>query len=202
MSQSTPGWSQILTTDESGRATLTDVPLGTFTIYESKAPEGYLPSNDSWTYTVGADQLGDSGVVEIESRVSDIPIAFNLEISKFKDYGNSDQSSLEQPAGGVVFEVVSNSSQQVVGTLTTNIYGFASTKDQPKHGLAQASDPPVSTEPSHTTAPATPFVRFRKPSQRVLNVQGNGPSRPIRFPTAPSFNISWTTTLCRRISRL
>lgn len=130
VSQSTPGWAQILTTDESGRATLTDVPLGTFTIYESKAPEGYLPSNDSWSYTVGADQLGDSGVVEIESRVSDIPIAFDLEISKFKDYGNSDQSGLEQPAGGVVFEVVSNSSQQVVGTLTTNIYGFASTKDQ------------------------------------------------------------------------
>lgn len=132
VSQSTPGWAQILTTDESGRATLVDVPLGTFTIYESKAPEGYLPSNDSWTYTVGADQLGDSGVVEIESRISDIPIAFDLEISKFKDYGNSDQSGLEQPAGGVVFEVVSNSSQQVVGTLTTNIYGFASTKDQPE----------------------------------------------------------------------
>ena len=132
VSQSTPGWAQILTTDESGRATLADVPLGTFTIYESKAPEGYLPSNDSWTYTVGADQLGDSGVVEIESRVSDIPIAFNLEISKFKDCGNSDQSGLEQPAEGVVFEVVSNSSQQVVGTLTTNVYGFASTKDQPE----------------------------------------------------------------------
>lgn len=132
VSQSTPGWTQTLRTDESGRATLTDVPLGTFTIYESKAPEGYLPSGDSWSYTVGADQLGDSGVVEIESRVSNIPIAFDLEISKFKDYGNSDQSGLEQPAGDVVFEVVSNSSQQVVGTLTTNIYGFASTKDQPE----------------------------------------------------------------------
>lgn len=130
VSQSTPGWAQILTTDESGRAALADIPLGTFTIYESKAPEGYLPSNDSWTYTVGADQLGDSGVVEIESRVSDIPITFDLEISKFKDYGNSDESGIEQPAEGVAFEVVSNTSQQVVGTLTTNIYGFASTKDQ------------------------------------------------------------------------
>lgn len=129
-SQSTPGWTHTLTTDEDGRAALTDIPLGTFTIYESRAPEGYLPSNDSWTYTVGADQLGDSGVVEIESRVSDIPITFDLEISKFKDYGNSDGSGIEQPAEGVVFEVVSNTSQQVVGTLTTNIYGFASTKDQ------------------------------------------------------------------------
>lgn len=132
VSQSTPGWTQTLTTDETGRATLADVPLGTFTIYESKAPEGYLLPSDSWTYTVGADQLGDSGVIELESRISDIPIAFDLEISKFKDYGNSDQSGLKQPAEGVVFEVISNSSQQVVGTLTTNIYGFASTKDHPE----------------------------------------------------------------------
>lgn len=132
VSQSTPGWTRTLTTDENGRANLNDVPLGTFTIYESKAPEGYLISNDCWSYTVGAEQLGDTGIVELESRIPNIPIAFDLEISKFKDHGNNDESGLEQPAGGVVFEVVSNSSQQVVGTLTTNAYGFASTKDQPE----------------------------------------------------------------------
>lgn len=132
VSQSTPGWTRTLTTDENGRANLNDVPLGTFTIYESKAPEGYLISNDCWSYTVGAEQLGDTGIIELESRIPNIPIAFDLEISKFKDHGNNDESGLEQPAEGVVFEVVSNSSQQVVGTLTTNIYGFASTKDQPE----------------------------------------------------------------------
>lgn len=132
VSQSTPGWTRTLTTDENGRAILNDVPLGTFTIYESKAPEGYLISNDCWSYTVGAEQLGDTGIVELESRIPNIPIAFDLEISKFKDHGNNDESGLEQPAGGVVFEVVSNSSQQVIGTLTTNVYGFASTKDQPE----------------------------------------------------------------------
>ena len=132
VSQSTPGWTRTLTTDENGRAILNDVPLGTFTIYESKAPEGYLISDDCWSYTVGAEQLGDTGIVELESRIPNIPIAFDLEISKFKDRGNNDESGLEQPAEGVVFEVVSNSSQQVVGTLTTNVYGFASTKDQPE----------------------------------------------------------------------
>lgn len=132
VSQSTPGWTRTLTTDENGRAILNDVPLGTFTIYESKAPEGYLISDDCWSYTVGAEQLGDTGIVELERRIPNIPIAFDLEISKFKDRGNNDESGLEQPAGGVVFEVVSNSSQQVVGTLTTNVYGFASTKDQPE----------------------------------------------------------------------
>ena len=132
VSQSTPGWTRTLTTDENGRAILNDVPLGTFTIYESKTPEGYLISNDCWSYTVGAEQLGDTGIVELESRIPNIPIAFDLEISKFKDRGNNDESGLEQPAEGVVFEVVSNSSQQVVGTLTTNVYGFASTKDQPE----------------------------------------------------------------------
>lgn len=132
VSQSTPGWTRTLTTDENGQAILNDVPLGTFTVYESKAPEGYLISNDSWSYTVGAEQLGDTGIVELESRIPNIPIAFDLEISKFKDYGDNDESGLEQPAKGVVFEVISNSSQQVVGTLTTNVYGFASTKDQPE----------------------------------------------------------------------
>ena len=130
VSQSTPGWTHTLTTDEDGWATLTDIPLGTFTIYESRAPEGYLPSDETWSYTIGADQLGDAGIVELERRIPNTPIAFDLEISKFKDYGNSDGSGIEQPAEGVVFEVVSNTSQQVVGTLTTNIYGFASTKDQ------------------------------------------------------------------------
>lgn len=130
VSQSTPGWTHTLTTDENGQAILNDIPLGTFTVYESKAPEGYLISNDSWSYTVGADQLGDMGVVELESRIPNIPIAFDLEISKFKDRGDSDASGIEQPAEGVVFEVTSNSSQQVVGNLTTNVYGFTSTKDQ------------------------------------------------------------------------
>lgn len=130
VSQSTPGWTHTLATDEDGWAILTDIPLGTFTIYESRAPEGYLPSDETWSYTIGADQLGDVGVVELERRIPNTPIAFDLEISKFKDYGNSDGSGIEQPAEGVVFEVVSNTSQQVVGTLTTNIYGFASTKDQ------------------------------------------------------------------------
>lgn len=132
VSQSTPGWTCTLTTNENGQAILNDVPLGTFTIYESKAPEGYLISNDCWSYTVGAEQLGDTGIVELESRIPNIPITFDLEISKFKDHGDNDESGLEQPAEGVVFEVVSNSSQQVVGTLTTNVYGFASTKDQPE----------------------------------------------------------------------
>lgn len=160
-----------LRTDESGQATSPMSP-GTFTIYESKAPEGYLPSGDSWSYTVGADQLGDSGVVEIESRVSDIPIAFDLEISKFKDYGSSDQSGLEQPAGGVVFEVVSNSSHQVVGTLTTNIYGFASTKDQPEAWFGTGKRPAgvhgaVPYDRAGYTVREVPET-----VPRVLNVQG------------------------------
>lgn len=141
VSQSTPGWTRILTTDDAGLATLSDIPLGTFTVYESKAPEGYLLSGEVWSYTVGADQLGDTGVIELESRVPDTSIAFDLEISKFKDHGDSSESGIEQPAEGVAFEIVSNSSQQVVGTLTTNVYGFASTKDQPDAWFGDGTRP-------------------------------------------------------------
>ncbi|MFR7798769.1 MAG: collagen binding domain-containing protein [Collinsella sp.] len=172
VSQSTPGWTRTLTTDENGQAILNDVPLGTFTVYESKAPEGYLIANDCWSYTVGAKQLGDTGIVELESRIPNIPIAFDLEISKFKDHGNNDESGLEQPAGGVVFEVVSNSSQQVVGTLTTNVYGFASTKDQPEAWFGAGKRPAALTVPFPTTARATPFARLQKRSLKDLSKQG------------------------------
>lgn len=127
-SQSAPGWTRTLTTDDAGRASLAGIPLGTFTIRETKAPEGYLPSNETWTYTVGPDQLSAAGTVELECRIPNTPIAFDLEISKFKD-GGGDSSGLEQAAGGVRFEVISNTTHATVGELTTNVYGFASTAD-------------------------------------------------------------------------
>lgn len=127
-SLSTPGWTRTLTTDNAGRASLDSVPLGTFSIHETKAPEGYLPAKETWTYTVAADQLGKQGTVELECSVPNTPIAFDLEISKFKDAGG-DASGLEQPAGGVRFEIISNTTHEVVGSITTNVYGFASTSD-------------------------------------------------------------------------
>ena len=129
VSDSTPGWTRTCVTDAQGTATLDDVPLGSFTLFESRAPEGYLPSSETWSYTVGSEQMGESGVVELECRVSDTPISCDLEISKFKDHGDSEESGIEQPAGGVTFEVVSNSTGKTVGTLTTNVYGYASTAD-------------------------------------------------------------------------
>ena len=127
VSESTPGWSKTVTTGEDGRATADGIPFGTFTIFESKAPEGYLPSSETWSYNVGPGQMGDGGIVELECAVSDIPVAFDLEISKFKDAGTSTDSGLEQPAAGVRFQVIRNSDHSVAGELTTNAYGFAST---------------------------------------------------------------------------
>lgn len=128
------------------------------------------------------------GVVELERRIPNTHIAFDLEISKFKDYGNGEQSGLEQPAEGVVFEIVSNSSKQVVGTLTTNIYGFASTKDQPRPGLARAHDRTASMEPSPTIVRAIPFARSRKLFPQASSGQKIGPSRPSKSPTEPIFS--------------
>ncbi len=141
VSQSTPGWSRTVTTDEDGRAALDNIPLGTFTIYESVAPEGYLPCEDTWTYTVGPDQMNSTGIVELESLIPNTPIAFDIEVSKFKDSGNDDESGLEQPAEGVVFEVISNSSGQIVGKLTTNSHGFASTEDQGESWFGEGERP-------------------------------------------------------------
>lgn len=109
------------------------LPFGTCTIVETKAPTGYKLDSTVRTYTVHADQMTDAGIVELEPEDDFIenPVAFDIEIAKFlgTDAAWDESDGHENPAAGVQFEIVSNTSGEVVGTLTTNEQGFASTKD-------------------------------------------------------------------------
>ncbi len=127
VSKSTPGWSQRVKTDADRKATFTDVPLGSIEIREVKAPEGYLLNTTVHKLEV---KEGSGDVVDLDLAVSETPIAFDLEISKFKSDSSSEGSKVEQAAEGIRFNVISNSSGKVVGSLTTNAYGFADTKSQ------------------------------------------------------------------------
>ena len=68
--------------------------------------------------------MNSAGTVEATCTVTDTPISCDIEISKFKDAGG-DASGLEQPASGVRFDIISNTTGNVVGTVTTNAYGYA-----------------------------------------------------------------------------
>lgn len=117
-------------TDGDGTCLFEGIPLGKVSVTETKAPEGYKLDREVHEYYVDAGQLPAGGVVELEPEddfLEDV-IAFDLEISKFKDHGQSG-SGVEQPAEGVVFEIVSNTTGKTVGRIETNAYGFADTSE-------------------------------------------------------------------------
>lgn len=117
------------TTDEAGTLTFDNLPLGRIVVTETKAPTGYKLDTTPHEYYVRADELNVGGVVTLEPEqdFSEHVIAFDLEIAKFKNDPNDEGSGVRWPAKGVQFEIVSNTTDRVLTTLTTDEYGFAQT---------------------------------------------------------------------------
>ena len=154
-SLSTPGWEQTGTTDSSGTIRFNRIPLGDIQVVETKAPKGYKLDTTVHTYTVNAGQITNAGTVELEPEgdFSEDPISFDIEIAKTKggedDSWESDDGK-GNAAAGVQFQIVSNTTEEVVGTLTTNDAGFASTKDA-------ATCDETSTSDAKTDDPTRPW---------------------------------------------
>ena len=128
-----------LTSDASGNlGTLEGLPLGTVTVKELTAPEGYRLDTEVHTYTVDGSQLtGDVYELEVDDLTEDVQRG-GLTIQKLDSQtGTTPQgdASLE----GIVFEIVNNSQNavvvngntaapgQVVMTITTDARGVATT---------------------------------------------------------------------------
>ena len=128
-----------LTSDASGNlGTLEGLPLGTVTVKELTAPEGYRLDTEVHTYTVDGSQLtGDVYELEVTDLEEDVQRG-GLTIQKLdSETGATPQgdASLE----GISFEIVNNSTNpvvvngntavpgQVAMTITTNVAGVATT---------------------------------------------------------------------------
>ena len=128
-----------LTSDASGNlGTLEGLPLGTVTVKELTAPEGYRLDTEVHTYTVDGSQLvGDTYTLEVDDLTEDVQRG-GLTIQKLdSETGTTPQgdASLE----GISFEIVNNSTNpvvvndntaapgQVAMTITTNAVGVATT---------------------------------------------------------------------------
>lgn len=123
------GNSHVATTDKNGRVRFSKLPLGTITITEIKAPRGYKLDPTPRTYTVKAGQITDAGVIELEPADDFIEnvLAFDIELVKYKDTGN-EGSGLQDPAPGVRFDIISNTTGKKIATIETDERGYSSTK--------------------------------------------------------------------------
>ena len=128
-----------LTSDASGNlGTLEGLPLGTVTVKELTAPEGYRLDTEVHTYTVDGSQLtGDVYELEVDDLTEDV-MRGGLSIQKLDSQtGTTPQgdASLE----GIQFEIINQSQNpvvvngstatpgQVAMTITTNVAGVATT---------------------------------------------------------------------------
>lgn len=144
-------------TNSKGVLTIHDVPLGKIRVEEIKAPNGYKLDSTAHEYEVKAGSYtvipSDEINLEPEDDFKENPVSFDIEIAKTKggedDSWESDDGQ-GNAAAGVQFQIISNTTEEVVGTLTTNDAGFASTKD-----AATCDD--TSTSEDKTDDPARPW---------------------------------------------
>lgn len=122
------GNSHTATTDKEGRIVVRDLPLGKITVTEIKAPKGYKLDPTPKTYHIDAGKLTNAGIFELEPADDFIEnvLAFDIELVKYKDTGN-ECSGLQDPAPGVRFDIISNTTGKKIATIETDDRGYAST---------------------------------------------------------------------------
>lgn len=104
------------------------IPFGKVTVTETKAPQGYKLDPTPHEYYVSSDEMTDAGIIELEPADDFIEnvLAFDIELVKYKDTGN-EGSGLQDPAPGVRFDIISNTTGKKIATIETDDRGYAST---------------------------------------------------------------------------
>lgn len=122
------GNSRTVTTNANGIAMIRNLPFGKITVTETKAPVGYKLDPRPREYTVNSDRITDAGIFELEPADDFIEnvLAFDIELVKYKDTGN-EGSGLQDPAPGVRFDIISNTTGKKIATIETDDRGYAST---------------------------------------------------------------------------
>ncbi|MFR4802296.1 MAG: prealbumin-like fold domain-containing protein [Eggerthellaceae bacterium] len=165
-SLSTPGWEQTVSTNKDGYVLVTDVPFGKITVQEIKAPKGYKLDTEIHTYEVHPGEGTNTGTVDLVPEVyfKQNPVSCDIESAKTKggedDSWESDDGQ-GHAAAGVQFQIVSNTTNKVVGTLTTN-----DAELRVHQGRGHLATRPPSPRPRPTTG--APVVRLGQAQRRHL----------------------------------
>lgn len=127
-----------IVTDENGiaKTDAKELPYGSYTIRETKAPEGY---NLSGVVSINFEIEGHGKIIELTTEdisIRDDIIRGDVEIIKLKEIENKDEDTFEG-LKGVEFTFTSDTTGKVVKKIVTDKNGFATTADKahPRGGL-------------------------------------------------------------------
>ena len=102
------------------------LPLGTITIQESKAPKGYLLNEEVFVRQITAEGITENVETYNQPKIPETPQKGIIKLKKQSSEADYGTSTLK----GAVYQIT-DSSNKVVDTLTTNEKGEASSKELP-----------------------------------------------------------------------
>lgn len=150
---------ETLVTDDAGHAVSKELPLGVYTVKESKASTGYLI--DPKTYTVDASNPKDttSRVIKYGVKSSETPQKLQIELEKVDSETGEGTTQGAGTLAGAEYEIL-DSESKVVETLVTDDTGHAVSKELPlgvyKIRETVASDGYLVDENVYTVAASKP----------------------------------------------
>ncbi len=112
-----------LTTDESGRLKVENLPLGKYYFVETKAPSGYELSNEFHEFEVTANTISKVIRVEVSNKV--LPILGGVELIKV------DESDKDKKLSGAEFSLYTSTGKLVKEKLTTDESGRLKVENLP-----------------------------------------------------------------------
>ena len=116
-----------MTTDEAGTAQSKQLPLGSYTVKETKSSEGYIKDPETYKVTISAEQGGAEILYQdVTSRETPQKGIIKLE----KEDAETGEAQGAASLKGAVYEI-RNSKDEVVDTLTTDKKGKAKSKELP-----------------------------------------------------------------------
>lgn len=148
---------ETLITDKKGKAQGKELPLGTYTVKETKVPEGYNPDQQTYTVKLTSENREDTVFYKTVTSPEDV-IRGDVQIVKFGADGDGEDTDIKKPLKDIKFSFTSKTTGKKY-TIVTDENGYANTQQlgNPRGGLAYDTYTVTEDSPYPDYAEIEPF---------------------------------------------
>ena len=163
-----------LITDKKGKAQSKELPLGTYTVKETKVPEGYNTDQQTYTVKLTSENREDTVFYKTVTSLEDV-IRGDVQIVKFGADGDGEDTDIKKPLKGIKFIFTSKTTGKKY-TIVTDENGYANTQQlgNPRGGLAYDTYTVTEDSPYPDYAEIEPFeITIQKESKTLYYIIEN-----------------------------